>query len=81
MEHAVVAPTDATVERVTWPRATRSSVAPSGRARARRAYSQPMTDRDVRIYEVGPRDGLQNEASPIPTDAKLRSSRCWPMPA
>jgi hydroxymethylglutaryl-CoA lyase len=31
-----------------------------------------MSDRDVRIYEVGPRDGLQNEASPIPTDAKLR---------
>lgn len=31
-----------------------------------------MTDRDVRIYEVGPRDGLQNEPSPIPTDAKLR---------
>lgn len=29
------------------------------------------TDR-VRIYEVGPRDGLQNEASPIPTEAKLR---------
>ena len=32
----------------------------------------PMTDRDVRVYEVGPRDGLQNEAAPIPTDAKLR---------
>jgi hydroxymethylglutaryl-CoA lyase len=31
-----------------------------------------MTDRDVRIYEVGPRDGLQNEATPISTDAKLR---------
>lgn len=31
-----------------------------------------MSDRDVRIYEVGPRDGLQNEASTIPTDAKLR---------
>ena len=31
-----------------------------------------MSDRDVRIYEVGPRDGLQNEASPIPTGAKLR---------
>jgi isopropylmalate/homocitrate/citramalate synthase len=31
-----------------------------------------MADRDVRIYEVGPRDGLQNEASPIPTEAKLR---------
>ncbi len=32
----------------------------------------PMAERDVRIYEVGPRDGLQNEAAPIPTDAKLR---------
>jgi isopropylmalate/homocitrate/citramalate synthase len=31
-----------------------------------------MADRDVRVYEVGPRDGLQNEAAPIPTDAKLR---------
>ena len=31
-----------------------------------------MSDRDVRIYEVGPRDGLQNEATPIPTEAKLR---------
>ena len=31
-----------------------------------------MTDRDVRIYEVGPRDGLQNEATPITTEAKLR---------
>ena len=29
-----------------------------------------MTDR-VRIYEVGPRDGLQNEATAIPLDAKL----------
>ena len=27
---------------------------------------------DVRIYEVGPRDGLQNEATPISTEAKLR---------
>jgi hydroxymethylglutaryl-CoA lyase len=31
-----------------------------------------MAERDVRIYEVGPRDGLQNESAPIPTDAKLR---------
>ncbi|HEX7172053.1 MAG TPA: hydroxymethylglutaryl-CoA lyase [Candidatus Limnocylindria bacterium] len=31
-----------------------------------------MSDREVRIYEVGPRDGLQNEATPIPTAAKLR---------
>ena len=29
-----------------------------------------MPDR-VRIYEVGPRDGLQNEAAPIPIEAKL----------
>jgi isopropylmalate/homocitrate/citramalate synthase len=29
-------------------------------------------DRRVLIYEVGPRDGLQNESTPIPTDAKLR---------
>jgi isopropylmalate/homocitrate/citramalate synthase len=27
--------------------------------------------RDVTIVEVGPRDGLQNEASPIPTSAKI----------
>jgi hydroxymethylglutaryl-CoA lyase len=33
-----------------------------------------VTDRadTVRIYEVGPRDGLQNEATPIPTATKLR---------
>lgn len=31
-----------------------------------------MTHVDVRIYEVGPRDGLQNESQPIPTDTKLR---------
>src|SRR5688572_7314168 len=31
-----------------------------------------MTERGVRVYEVGPRDGLQNEAEPIPTEAKLR---------
>lgn len=31
-----------------------------------------MADRDVRIYEVGPRDGLQNENAPISTGDKLR---------
>ena len=31
-----------------------------------------MADRDVRVYEVGPRDGLQNESLPIPLEAKLR---------
>jgi hydroxymethylglutaryl-CoA lyase len=31
-----------------------------------------MSKRDVRVYEVGPRDGLQNEATPISTEAKLR---------
>ena len=30
-----------------------------------------MTAERVRIYEVGPRDGLQNEAVPIATDAKV----------
>lgn len=30
-----------------------------------------MSDRVVRVYEVGPRDGLQNELQPISTDAKL----------
>jgi isopropylmalate/homocitrate/citramalate synthase len=30
----------------------------------------PPNARRVRIYEVGPRDGLQNEAAPISTDAK-----------
>src|SRR5258705_11195664 len=30
-----------------------------------------MTD-PVRIYEVGPRDGLQNEGTPIPTATKAR---------
>jgi isopropylmalate/homocitrate/citramalate synthase len=30
------------------------------------------TDRRVRIYEVGPRDGLQNESHLIPTTGKLR---------
>jgi hypothetical protein len=29
----------------------------------------PMTQ--VRVVEVGPRDGLQNEKEPIPTDAKV----------
>ncbi len=29
-------------------------------------------DREVRIYEVGPRDGLQNEARATPIDAKLQ---------
>ena len=29
-------------------------------------------ERHVRIYEVGPRDGLQNEAVAVPTDVKLR---------
>ena len=31
-----------------------------------------MTRPEVRIYEVGPRDGLQSEATVVPTDAKLR---------
>jgi hydroxymethylglutaryl-CoA lyase len=30
-----------------------------------------MPEREVRIYEVGPRDGLQNEQRAVPTEAKL----------
>ena len=30
-----------------------------------------MSDNHVRIVEVGPRDGLQNEKQPVPTDVKL----------
>ena len=29
------------------------------------------SQRQVTIYEVGPRDGLQNEATPIPTESKI----------
>jgi hydroxymethylglutaryl-CoA lyase len=32
----------------------------------------PASTEHVRIYEVGPRDGLQNEASPVPLATKLR---------
>ncbi len=35
----------------------------------------PGVDRRVRIYEVGPRDGLQNEARLIPTEGKLEFIR------
>lgn len=31
-----------------------------------------MSQPEVRIYEVGPRDGLQAEATPVPLEAKLR---------
>ena len=73
MEHAVAAPIEGT---------RRARDGARGRAgRARRPWSPRSSpaigilighDRDVRIYEVGPRDGLQNEAAPISTDAKLR---------
>jgi hydroxymethylglutaryl-CoA lyase len=33
--------------------------------------NEPVADRRVRVYEVGPRDGLQNEARPISTADKL----------
>ena len=34
-----------------------------------------MSAPDVCIYEVGPRDGLQNEPETVPTDAKLELVR------
>ena len=33
--------------------------------------ADPMTRPEVRIYEVGPRDGLQAEAAIVPTEAKV----------
>jgi hydroxymethylglutaryl-CoA lyase len=33
---------------------------------------EPVASDRVRIYEVGPRDGLQNEAKPVPLETKLR---------
>ncbi|PSN34393.1 Hydroxymethylglutaryl-CoA lyase [Blattella germanica] len=33
--------------------------------------SRPLFPRQVRIVEVGPRDGLQNEPTVVPTDAKV----------
>ena len=70
MEHAVVTPLAGTVTRV------------AGRGRPAGAARRPAgggiglrwpTDEppEVRIYEVGPRDGLQAEAAVVPTDAKL----------
>jgi hydroxymethylglutaryl-CoA lyase len=40
--------------------------------RSRRKVGWLMTVDRVRIVEVGPRDGLQNEAAAIPTDVKVR---------
>src|ERR1044071_6215690 len=34
--------------------------------------TSPAAGDRVRIYEVGPRDGLQNESAPIPLATKLR---------
>jgi hydroxymethylglutaryl-CoA lyase len=35
------------------------------------AYEPSLKTKPVRITEVGPRDGLQNEAAAVPTDAKV----------
>jgi hypothetical protein len=36
-----------------------------------RLNHKPSFPKKVRIVEVGPRDGLQNEASPVPTNDKV----------
>src|SRR5919107_287121 len=59
--------------RRTGPRTRRSA---DGARRRRHRQATPVTseaqpDR-VRIYEVGPRDGLQNEAVPVPLEIKRR---------
>ena len=50
---------------------SRHRARPDPAARLIPVVTDPAATR-VRIYEVGPRDGLQNEASPIPTTTKLR---------
>src|SRR5687768_1559626 len=66
-----------TLRRSTCSGASRSRSRASSRRPIRPSSDRrPMTsapeERHVRIYEVGPRDGLQNEAVAIPTDVKLR---------
>jgi hypothetical protein len=36
---------------------------------------------EVSIYEVGPRDGLQNESTILPPTARSSWSRAWSTPA
>ena len=59
----------------TWPPSRSSggsrSRSPAWSGRWTRHSSDAVGDH-VRIYEVGPRDGLQNEAAPIPTATKAR---------
>ena len=35
------------------------------------SLSTPNLPKHVKVVEVGPRDGLQNEKQPVPTDIKL----------
>ncbi|OJD31774.1 hydroxymethylglutaryl-lyase [Diplodia corticola] len=51
-------------------RACRRLARPTLPALARRGYSTPASDH-VRLVEVGPRDGLQNEKTSIPVNTKI----------
>jgi isopropylmalate/homocitrate/citramalate synthase len=42
---------------------------------AREAYDVPGLPQRVTIYEVGPRDGLQNEQALVPTEVKAEFIR------
>ena len=60
------------------PRSARSSAGASRRpasstacAAIDDAMTPPRLPRRVRLVEVGPRDGLQNEKAPVPTDVKV----------
>src|SRR5215210_8595203 len=44
----------------------------TGELTGRSISSGPMTPQRVRIREVGPRDGFQNEPEVVPTDEKVR---------
>lgn len=51
-------------------RVCRKLVRPAAANATRRCYSTPVSDH-VRIVEVGPRDGLQNEKTSIPVNTKI----------
>ena len=69
MEHRIEASTGAKVKAVLVRRADRRQRRAAGRTRINRMNRLPKT---VTLFEMGARDGLQNEDAIVPTDAKVR---------
>ena len=70
MEHTIAAPRDGAVAEIHFGRASRSTKAPSCSGWRPHDAARKLPGR-VRIVEVGPRDGLQNEKGEVPTAVKL----------